>query len=134
MSPTIPDTIEQSDFTEPAAMAAEPVSSELGASEVLARNADFAELASKPKNIDSSPLNCLLNVTVNVTVELGRTTLSIGDVLKSGPGSVLQLNRTLSEPVDLMVQGVRFASGEVVVVDDHFAIRIKELAEPKKKP
>jgi flagellar motor switch protein FliN/FliY len=102
-------------------------------SEIVARSADFAELGPLRKAAEASPLNCLLNVTVNVTAELGRTTLSIGDILKSGPGSVLELNRSISEPVDLMVQGVRFASGEVVVVDDHFAIRIKELAEPKKK-
>jgi len=100
---------------------------------IVAKSADFAELGPARKGADSSPLNCLLNVTVNVTVELGRATVSIGDILKSGPGSVLELNRAISEPVDLMVQGVRFASGEVVVVDDHFAIRIKELAEQKKK-
>jgi flagellar motor switch protein FliN/FliY len=100
---------------------------------IVARSADFAELGPARTGAESSPLSCLLNVTVNVTVELGRTTLTIGEILKSGPGSILQLNRAVSEPVDLMVQGVRFASGEVVVVDDHFAIRIKELAEPKKK-
>ncbi len=101
--------------------------------EIIARSADFADLGPARKVAQGSALNSLLNVTVNVTVELGRATLSIGDVLKSGPGSVLELDRLISEPVDLMVQGVRFASGEVVVVDDHFAIRIKELAEPNKR-
>jgi flagellar motor switch protein FliN/FliY len=79
-------------------------------------------------------LGGLVDVKVTVTAELGRVTLAIGEVLKLGVGSVLELNRGVAEPVDLMVQGVRLARGEVVVVDDHFAIRITELAEPKKKP
>lgn len=47
---------------------------------------------------------------------------------------MLELNRSISEPVDLMVQGVRLGRGEVVVVDDRFAIRIKEISDPKKRP
>src|SRR2546428_176180 len=70
-------------------------------------------------------LNNLLDVNVSVTAELGRVTLSIADLLKLGIGSVLELHRSVSEPVDLVVQGVRMARGEVVVVDDRFAIRIK---------
>jgi flagellar motor switch protein FliN/FliY len=75
----------------------------------------------------------LLDVTVTVTAELGRVSLTIGDLLKLNTGSVLELDRLVAEPVELMVQGVRLARGEVVVVDDHFAIRIKEISEPKKK-
>ncbi len=106
------------------------------ASEVVARVADFADLtaAAAPANpAGPAPLDRLLDVSVTVTAELGRVTLAIGEVLKLGVGSVIELDRPLSEPVDLMVQGVRLARGEVVVVDDRFAIRIKEIADPKKR-
>jgi flagellar motor switch protein FliN/FliY len=106
------------------------------APEVVARVADFADLtaAAAPANpAGPAPLDRLLDVSVTVTAELGRVTLAIGEVLKLGVGSVIELDRPLSEPVDLMVQGVRLARGEVVVVDDRFAIRIKEIADPKKR-
>lgn len=100
---------------------------------VEARAVDFAELASSAASPGIDSLDRLLNVTVTVTAELGRVTLPISEVLKLGVGTVLELHRSVSEPVDLMVQGVRLARGEVVVVDDRFAIRIKEIADPKKR-
>lgn len=102
-------------------------------SDVVARAADFAELGSAAAGPAVSSLNSLLDVKVQVTAELGRTIISIEDVLKLSAGSVLELDRLVSEPVELMVQGVRLARGEVVVVDDHFAIRIKEISDSKKK-
>ena len=71
---------------------------------------------------------------VNVTVwaELGRVSMSLGELLKLGAGSVLKLDRPVSAPVDLMAQGVRVARGEVVVVDDYFAVRIKEIESTRK--
>jgi flagellar motor switch protein FliN/FliY len=76
-------------------------------------------------------LSQLLDVAVHVTAELGRATLSIDDILKLGPGSVVGLDRGVAEPVDLLVQGVLFARGEVVVIDERFAIRIREIVDPK---
>jgi flagellar motor switch protein FliN len=101
--------------------------------DVVTRIAEFAQLGSAPGGAAVSSLDRLLDVNVVVTAELGRVSLSIGDVLKLSAGAVLQLDRMVSEPVDLMVQGKRLARGEVVVVDDRFAIRIKELSEPRKK-
>lgn len=94
---------------------------------------DFADLKPHSSGQGANPLDSLLDVNVKVTVELGRATLSIQEVLKLEVGSVVELDRLIFEPVDLMVQGVRLARGEVVVVDDHFAIRIKEIADPKKR-
>jgi flagellar motor switch protein FliN len=104
-----------------------------GKADIVARLPDFAELAAAAVTPAGNTINHLLDVTVTVTAELGRVSLPIGDVLKLGIGSVLELDRAVAEPVDLMVQGVRLARGEVVVVDDRFAIRIKEIAEPKKR-
>ncbi|SRR5579871_5053939 len=94
---------------------------------------DFADLKPHASGQGANPLDNLLDVSVKVTVELGRATLSIQEILKLEVGSVVELDRLIFEPVDLMVQGVRLARGEVVVVDDHFAIRIKEIADPKKR-
>ncbi len=105
-----------------------------GGSDVVARVAQFAELTGRPGEPGAGGLEGLQDVTVTVAAELGRVTLTIGEVLKLGVGSVLELHRSINEPVDLMVQGVRLARGEVVVVDDRFAIRIREITEPKKRP
>jgi len=99
--------------------------------DVVARAAEFADLNPNANGAGLGSLDHLLNVTVKITAELGRATRPIGEVLKYGIGSVVELDRLLSEPVELLVQGVRVARGEVVVVEDHFAVRITEMAETK---
>lgn len=100
--------------------------------DVEARIADFAELTPAAISSANGSLDHLLDVTCTVTAELGRLRLSIGDVLKLNVGSVLELDRAIAEPVDVLVQGVRLARGEVVVVNNHFAIRLKEIVEAHK--
>lgn len=97
---------------------------------VVANMANFPQLESLAKAVPAGSLNHLLDVSVCVTAELGRANMSIGDVMKIGLGSVVGLNRSVTEPVDLFVQGVLFARGEVVVIDDRFAIRIREIVDP----
>ncbi len=75
----------------------------------------------------SMPLERFAEVSIEISVEIGRVTMSIGELLKLGEGAVVELNRAVSEPVDVMAQGVRIASGEVVVIDDRFAVRITEI-------
>ncbi len=76
---------------------------------------------------DVGNLDLLLDVNLKIAVELGRTRLKFRDVLNLAPGSVIELGRQTSEPVDIMVNGALLATGEVVVVDDHFAVRILKL-------
>lgn len=101
--------------------------------EIEARFPEFAEMEGHAPPGPPGSLDSLLDVTVTVSAELGRITLPISEVLKLGLGSVLELNRAVSEPVDLIVQGVKLARGEVVVVEDRFAIRIQEILDPKKR-
>lgn len=108
-------------------------SAEASAPPVSVRAAEFAEVKPQSAAQTANPLDSLLDVNVLVTVELGRTTLSVNEVLKLGVGSVVELDRLILEPVDLMVQGMRLARGEVVVVGDRFAILIKEIADPKER-
>ena len=99
--------------------------------DVLARAVEFPTLTAKPSDGISASLDRLLDVTVTVTAELGRITLPISSILNLGVNSILELDRNISEPIDLMVQGVRLARAEVVVVGDSFAVRIKEIVEPR---
>lgn len=87
----------------------------------------FANLQESTEQVQPSPRGRLYDVSVQVAAELGNVRMPIGEILQLGEGSVLELNRSVSEPIDLMAQGVRIARGEVVVIDDCFAIRIKEI-------
>ncbi len=83
---------------------------------------DIAPMAGGLPNI-----GVLLDIDMKVTVELGRTHMQIRDIMNLSPGSVVELGKAPSEPVDILVNGVLMAKGEVVVVDDHFAVRISRL-------
>ncbi|MCP4572098.1 MAG: flagellar motor switch protein FliN [bacterium] len=76
---------------------------------------------------DTANLDMLLDVNLRITVELGRAQLKFRDVLNLSQGTVVELSRQTSEPVDILVNGALLATGEVVVVDDHFAVRITKL-------
>jgi flagellar motor switch protein FliN len=87
------------------------------------------------RNLEDSPPNIqmLLDINLNVTIELGRTRLSIRKVLELGPGSIIELDRLAGEPVDLLVNDKVVAKGEVVVVDEYFGIRIISLVSPEER-
>lgn len=69
----------------------------------------------------------LSEVQVEVSVELGRTRLSLGDAMALGPGAVVPLGRLAGQPVDLLVNGERVGQGQVVVVDDVYGLRITDV-------
>ena len=97
---------------------------------VSARPVEFAPL--KPADTVSSTnnLDLLLGVSLRVTVELGRTKMNIEEVLKLGPGSVVELDKLAGEPVDVLVNDRLIARGEVVVIDDRFGVRITDILSP----
>jgi flagellar motor switch protein FliN/FliY len=72
-------------------------------------------------------LDRLRDVPVDLAVEIGRTTMTIGETLALGPGSIITLNRLAGEPVDLLVNGKPIARGEVVVIDEEFGLRITDV-------
>lgn len=76
-----------------------------------------------------SGLDVLMNVELSLTVELGRCRMKINDIVNLGSGSVVELQKLASEPVDILVNDALFARGEVVVLEDHFAVKITELAD-----
>lgn len=72
-------------------------------------------------------LSLVLDVPVELSVEVGRTTMTIRETLALAPGSIISLDRMAGEPVDLLVNGRRVARGEVVAVDEEFGLRVTEV-------
>jgi flagellar motor switch protein FliN/FliY len=96
--------------------------------DVLARVAEFTQLGASAPSNGEARLESFTDIPITLTARLGQSMLTIGEILKLGPGSTVGLDREVRQPVDLVVGGKVFARGEVVVVDDRFAVRIKELA------
>ena len=80
----------------------------------------------QPENID-----LLMDVPLEVTVELGRTSRSIKEILDFTPGTIIELNRLAGEPIDVLVNGKFVAKGEVVVMEEAFGIRVTEILKQK---
>ena len=94
-------------------------------------DAAFEELQQMVAPNEEVPLDLLLDLTVPVSIELGRTSLTVQDILSLGRGSIIQLDRLTGEPIDIYVGDRLFAEGEVVVLDEHFGIRLTRiLAKP----
>jgi len=72
-------------------------------------------------------LNLILDVAVTLALEVGRARMPVRDLLQLAPGAVVELDRLAGEPLDVLVNGVRIARGEVVVVNEKFGIRLTEV-------
>ena len=72
-------------------------------------------------------LNLILDVAVTLALEVGRARMSVRELLQLAPGSIVELDRLAGEPLDVLVNGVRIARGEVVVVNDKFGIRLTDV-------
>jgi flagellar motor switch protein FliN/FliY len=81
----------------------------------------------RPEKINSTNIDLLMDVTLRVTVELGRTRMQLARILELQHGSVVELDRLAGDPVDVFVNDRMVARGEVVVVDDKFGVRIIEM-------
>ena len=88
---------------------------------------EFVQLDGADFSGSAGNLDLIVDIPVRVTVELGRTRKTIGEVLALGPGSVVELNKMAGEPVDVLVNGKLIARGEVVVIDESFGIRVTEV-------
>lgn len=80
-----------------------------------------------------SNLKLLENIEVQLTVEVGGTKISIGDLLKLNDGSVVELERLAGEHLDILVNGTLLAKGEVVLVGERLGVRLTEIVSPEKR-
>ena len=83
----------------------------------------------QPENI-----NLIMDVPLEVTVELGRTSKSISEILDFAPGKIIELNKIAGEPIDVLVNGKYVAKGEVVVIEESFGVRITEIVNSNVQP
>ncbi|PIE54275.1 MAG: flagellar motor switch protein FliN [Dethiosulfovibrio peptidovorans] len=97
-------------------------------SQVDVRPAQFSPLLA-PQVGEQLPSNIglIVDIPVRITVELGRTRKSVGEILSFAPGSVIELEKMAGEPVDVLVNGKPIAKGEVVVIDENFGVRVTEI-------
>ncbi len=98
-----------------------------------AQDVNISPVAFQPFTQVNSPLlsteniDLLLDVPLEVTAELGRTSKSIKEILDFSPGTIIELNRLAGEPIDVLVNGKFVARGEVVVIEEAFGIRVTEV-------
>jgi len=78
-------------------------------------------------------LDMILDIPVQITVELGRTKITIKNLLQLAHGSVVELDAMAGEPMDVLVNGTLIAQGEVVVVNDKFGIRLTDIITPSER-
>lgn len=103
-----------------------------------AERADFDELEQNSlPNLDGPPkdvdLNVILDVDVTLELEVGRTSLSVRDLLQLNQGSVVELDRLAGEPLDVLVNGTLVAHGDVVVVNNNYGIRLTDVVSPSER-
>ena len=104
-----------------------PGQSSAAESKTKVQAAEFTEAADSPTTGASSSIDILLDMSVPVTVTIGSTQVPIRRLLHLGPGSVIKLDKSVDSPMDLYLKDTKFATGSIVVVDGHFAVKIKQI-------
>ena len=95
-----------------------------------AQSVELSEAAEAGGAAGGGSIDILLDMNVPVSVTVGKTDMTVRQLLQLGPGAVLKLDKPVDAPVDLYLKDVRFATGDVVVVNDRFAVRIKQILYP----
>lgn len=97
-----------------------------------AESAPFQELTAEAERGDKGDvhLDAILDVPVTISMEIGRTQITIRNLLQLNQGSVVELDRLAGEPMDVLVNGTLIAKGEVVVVNEKFGIRLTDIISP----
>jgi flagellar motor switch protein FliN/FliY len=94
------------------------------------KKAEFQPVSESKSHGAPAGMNLLLDVTLPVSIELGRTVMCVKEILSVCEGSVIELDRLAGEPVDITVGGRLLGKGEVVVMNERFGVRITELVNP----
>jgi flagellar motor switch protein FliN len=96
--------------------------------------AEFDDLDDSAQPLDGEAnLDVILDIPVTISMEIGRTRISIRNLLQLNQGSVVELDRLAGEPMDVLVNGTLVAHGEVVVVNEKFGIRLTDVISPAER-
>ncbi|MFA0086123.1 flagellar motor switch protein FliN [Vibrio sp. 10N.286.49.C2] len=111
-----------------AALGEDPMAPDIDVDEVLAAPLDELQDSSTPISDDERrKLDTIMDIPVTISMEVGRSQISIRNLLQLNQGSVVELDRIAGESLDVMVNGTLIAHGEVVVVNDKFGIRLTDV-------
>lgn len=125
------DDIDQEDMADDWAAA---MAEQADADALLANPIAFEELQSESKQVTVNPeLEVILDIPVTISMEVGRTSITIRNLLQLNQGSVIELDRLAGEPLDVLVNGTLIAHGEVVVVNEKFGIRMTDVISPAER-
>jgi flagellar motor switch protein FliN/FliY len=83
--------------------------------------------------LESGNISLIMDVSMEMTVELGRTRKLIKEILSMGEGTIIELDKLAGEPVDILVNHKLIAKGEVVVIDENFGVRVTEVVSPMER-
>lgn len=97
------------------------------------KSVELSELHDESSPVGDPKLDVILDIPVKLTVEVGGTEIAIRNLLQLSQGSVLELSRVAGEPLDVKVNGTLIAHGEVVVVNDHYGIRLTDVISPQER-
>ena len=104
------------------------------ADEAAANPISFEELKNEHTTVTTNPeLEVILDIPVTISMEVGRTSITIRNLLQLNQGSVIELDRLAGEPLDVLVNGTLIAHGEVVVVNEKFGIRMTDVISPAER-
>ncbi|CAB5515684.1 flagellar motor switch protein FliN [Achromobacter anxifer] len=123
---------EQTAAAAPATPAGAPAAAPAAATAQSAAQSVFKPLAGATGGAGAD-IDLIMDVPVQLTVELGRTRLTIKNLLQLGQGSVVELDGLAGEPMDIFVNGYLIAQGEVVVVEDKYGIRLTDIITPSER-
>ncbi len=94
---------------------------------VQVQEAQLPESEDSPQGQGGGQIDVLLDTTIPVTARLGQVDMQVRELLQLAPGSVLKLDKQVGEPVEVLLRGNKFATGQIVVVGDRLGIRIQEI-------
>lgn len=101
--------------------------------EVVIQDVQFDLIRPQQPTGQSNKIDLLLDVTLPISVQLGKTSMTIQELLEIGPGSVIELDKIVGSPVEILANNKTIAQGEVVVVDENFGVRITSLISPSER-
>lgn len=92
--------------------------------------------APKKERVDKKEkydIDFVLDIPLDISVELGRVTMPVNDLLQLGPGSIIELAKLVGEPLHIYINNKMIAKGEVVVMDEKFGIRVTDITSPTER-
>jgi len=89
--------------------------------------------AENSENLTKEKLQFLENIEVELSVEVGRTEITIRELLRLNEGSVVELDRLAGDPLDILVNGTKIARGEIVMIGERYGVRFDDIVDPVKR-